>query len=368
VESLTQAQLLQLSKVLRSLYEPYSLDEFPARSLSALSELVGAEVYSHVSFASQNGTLPHHYTFPKMEVGIAAESFTIQRQYFLEHPLVQNYFKTLDGQALAISDFITEKEFHGLEVLYARFMKPFGLEDHMAIVFKNTLVPGEHLSLSLGRDRRNFTECDRLILNLMRPHFQQAYQNATAFTQVHQKLIQLDQTIDQVGLIALSVDCKVQWITQKADKLLHQYFPTSKPKTSLPNLLQRWLKQQISAIKQSTKMPMLCYPLCLEQNRQRLIVRFQYHETIEQIHLLLEEIQTDGFLLKSLEMLGLTKREAEVLFWIAKDQSTPEIAQRLGICERTVKKHLEHIYAKFGVQTRVAAVMYALEKLGIVNL
>lgn len=223
------------------------------------------------------------------------------------------------------------------------------------------------LGLSLGSERRNFTERDRTILNLLRPHFQQAYQTVAAFTQVQQQLAQLDQTLEQVGLIALSLDGKVQWITQQANKLLSQYFPVFKLKSSLPDLLQRWLKQQISAIKQSTKMPMY-HPLCLEQNRQRLIVRFQYHEAIEQIHLLLEEIHTDGFLVKSLEMLGLTKREAEVLFWIAKDQSTPEIARRLGICDRTVKKHLEHIYAKFGVQTRLAAVMYALEKLGIVSL
>jgi DNA-binding CsgD family transcriptional regulator len=70
-------------------------------------------------------------------------------------------------------------------------------------------------------------------------------------------------------------------------------------------------------------------------------------------------------LLKSLEMLGLTKREAEVLFWVAKDQSTQKIAKRLEMSDRTVKKHLEHIYEKFGVQTRLAAVMYALNQLGI---
>jgi DNA-binding CsgD family transcriptional regulator len=65
--------------------------------------------------------------------------------------------------------------------------------------------------------------------------------------------------------------------------------------------------------------------------------------------------------------LGLTKREAEVLFWVAKDQSTQAIAKQLGISDLTVKKHLENIYKKFGVQTRTGAVMYALEKIGIVS-
>ncbi|WP_413174375.1 LuxR C-terminal-related transcriptional regulator [Anabaena azotica] len=35
--------------------------------------------------------------------------------------------------------------------------------------------------------------------------------------------------------------------------------------------------------------------------------------------------------------------------------------------DRTVKKHLENIYDKFGVQSRLGAVMYALQKLGVVN-
>jgi DNA-binding CsgD family transcriptional regulator len=32
-----------------------------------------------------------------------------------------------------------------------------------------------------------------------------------------------------------------------------------------------------------------------------------------------------------------------------------------------VRKHLEHLYEKLNVQTRTAAVMVALEKLGLVN-
>jgi DNA-binding CsgD family transcriptional regulator len=34
--------------------------------------------------------------------------------------------------------------------------------------------------------------------------------------------------------------------------------------------------------------------------------------------------------------------------------------------DRTVKKHLEHIYRKFGVKTRLSAIIYVLEKLAII--
>ena len=82
---------------------------------------------------------------------------------------------------------------------------------------------------------------------------------------------------------------------------------------------------------------------------------------------LLEEKELQAFSISALESLGLTKREAEVLFWIAKDKSNAGIAKVLGCSEGTVRKHLEHLYGKLNVQTRTAAVMVALEKLGLVN-
>ena len=53
--------------------------------------------------------------------------------------------------------------------------------------------------------------------------------------------------------------------------------------------------------------------------------------------------------------LELTWREADVLSCIARGHSNVEIGARLGISPRTVKKHLEHIYSKLGVKSRLAA-------------
>ncbi len=57
--------------------------------------------------------------------------------------------------------------------------------------------------------------------------------------------------------------------------------------------------------------------------------------------------------------LGLTRREADVLLWIARGQSNAEIGASLRISPRTVKKHLEHIFGKLGVKTRLAAAVRA---------
>lgn len=373
---LSQNDWQKILLFLRSLYTPCSIDKFPIQILTALPKLIGAETFAIGSFNIRATPFsPRLYSFPHPEVGMAAESFTSQRQNFLTHPVAQHYFQTLDGQALAISDFLSEQEFQRREAFYA-FFQSFGLEDQMAIHFQLPSIGNadrfhqgqSHLILSISRDRPNFNERDRLMLNLIRPHLEQAYQNIAAFAQVQEQLIQLNQATEQVGLIALFIDGKVEWISQKAGELLHKYYPISKSSSSLPDILQRWVNHQVSLLTQFTNIPTPLLPLHLEQNGSRLIVRLSYHAVLKRFYLLLDEIESNSFSLKYLEMLGLTKREAEVLFWIAKDQSTHEISQRLGMSDRTVKKHLENIYEKFGVQTRLGAVMYALQKLGIINL
>jgi DNA-binding CsgD family transcriptional regulator len=63
----------------------------------------------------------------------------------------------------------------------------------------------------------------------------------------------------------------------------------------------------------------------------------------------------------SLGTIGLTQREREVLAWVAEGKSNKDVGIILGIHAVTVKKHLEHIFKKMGVETRTAAVVAALK-------
>jgi DNA-binding CsgD family transcriptional regulator len=60
----------------------------------------------------------------------------------------------------------------------------------------------------------------------------------------------------------------------------------------------------------------------------------------------------------------LTPRELSVLALVADGLTAAATARRLLVAERTVHKHLERIYAKFGVSDRVSAVLRA-QRLGI---
>ena len=59
--------------------------------------------------------------------------------------------------------------------------------------------------------------------------------------------------------------------------------------------------------------------------------------------------------------LGLTPRAAEALLWLAQGKTNADIASILGISESTVKKHVQEMFEKLGVETRGAATVRALE-------
>jgi ATP/maltotriose-dependent transcriptional regulator MalT len=53
---------------------------------------------------------------------------------------------------------------------------------------------------------------------------------------------------------------------------------------------------------------------------------------------------------------GLSSREAQIMTLIAAGHSNGQIAQRLVLAEKTVKNHVNRIYAKLGVGSRPAAI------------
>jgi DNA-binding CsgD family transcriptional regulator len=62
---------------------------------------------------------------------------------------------------------------------------------------------------------------------------------------------------------------------------------------------------------------------------------------------------------RSLGQPPLTKRETEILGWIADGKTTREIASILVVSPHTIRKHIEHVLEKLDVRTRSAAVARA---------
>ncbi|MDJ0846322.1 response regulator transcription factor [Crocosphaera sp.] len=164
----------------------------------------------------------------------------------------------------------------------------------------------------------------------------------------------------------ITLQGQIHFTTQRAEELLGQYFSPYHPHFC-PTSLQHWLDHQISLLTSQEKVIDFCFPLHIEQAGKQLRVGLICELIGQEYLLLLEEEELLLFSMTSLELLGLTQREAEVLFWVANDKSNASIARLLNCSQGTVRKHLEHIYRKLDVQTRTAAVVVALEKLGLLN-
>lgn len=68
--------------------------------------------------------------------------------------------------------------------------------------------------------------------------------------------------------------------------------------------------------------------------------------------------------LESLQALGLTRRQAEVAFWIAQAKTNDELAIILGTSSHTIPHHVEAILARLGLATRAEVMLRVLEAIG----
>lgn len=165
---------------------------------------------------------------------------------------------------------------------------------------------------------------------------------------------QLQQSLDRAVLVVFQND-QIQFCTRLARRLLDRYFPSEENDVALPAPLVDW-----------TKNGRTHEPWHKDLEQTRLEVRlFAESAPSACFMLLLEERAVGGASPASLLALGLTARESEVLFWIAHGKTSPEIAIILGATPNTVKKHVQNILIKLGVETRLAAALRAREILGL---
>jgi DNA-binding CsgD family transcriptional regulator len=126
----------------------------------------------------------------------------------------------------------------------------------------------------------------------------------------------------------------------------------------LPELLDLWVRQHDSAVRQTLELPKPRDPFVVNRKDRRLVVRLLSGD--EEILLLLEE-QTMFIQPASLSSLGLTRRESEVLAHMVNGLSKRLIARLLGTSPRTVDAHVQNILKSLGVSSSGAAIAKAFQ-------
>ncbi len=242
----------------------------------------------------------------------------------------------------------------GFEV--ARRLKAAPLTAHIPIIFMTGLTETEYLVAALdagGVDYVTKPIKPKEVLARMQVHLQGARERRQA-----------RNALDAFGFASITVrasDGKLMWQTPLARELLLRYYDTEAPETPAPVL--SWLRRHVAEAAALIEPPRLS----IELGPKRLT--FRLHQQIGDSEgggdwLIIMREQSDESVIDAIALcFKLTPREAEVLYWVVKGKINRDIGDILGSSPMTVKKHLERVFAKLGVETRTAAAGMAMSRI-----
>ena len=258
----------------------------------------------------------------------------------------------------------------GFEV--ARRLKAAPETAHIPIIFMTGLTETEHLVAALeagGVDYVNKPIKPKEVMARMAVHLQ----GARRARQEARQAGQARNALDAFGYASITVrmnggagadgqgDGKLIWQTPLARELLMRYYGTTAPQTPEPVL--DWLRRHLADAERQIEPPRLT----VEQGPRRLTFRL-HQQTGDSDSggdwlIVMREI-SDAAVVEAISLsFKLTAREAEVLYWVVKGKVNRDIGDILGASPATVKKHLERVYAKLGVETRTAAAGRAMNRI-----
>jgi len=340
---LRHKDLRAVSNSIQMLYRLSDLDAFPRRVFEALGPLVRCDCFAYNELGP-DGVLKLLHCEPELPAASTNFLLSLGSEFTHEHPAVEYVTRTGSTEPLKITDFTSQQKWRRT-TLYNEFFHPLRCEYQMGFAFP---VPKGQIALGFNCAARDYSEDDRQLFTLLRPHLMQAYMNALTLTRITTAMTGMNR-----ACVVAGPDGTIEHASASATRLLQKYFDLATEPSRLPPQLSYWLLKPAGAGQKIA-------PFEIERDAVRLVVTLAWREPDGVCTLLLEE-KSEARLKSRLVSAGLTLREAEVLLWLMRGKADSEIAVILGSKTKTVGKHLEHIYQKLGVENRTAAANTASE-------
>jgi len=257
-----------------------------------------------------------------------------------QHPLIVRQMESVDFPVHKISDFLTGKAYHKLE-LYREVYQPMGVEYQMAATIR--ISPNQITAFALSRHAPDYTERDRTVLELLRPHLVVAFNNLDLLQSQRALLDGTELAMKELSSATLMVDAQGLILYHTGPG--RQWIGAGSP-GRLPAPIAHWLNA-----------------LCTNGNREVLrwnsgggdiLIRAVPTSSPERHLLVLSKRNNSSRNGAAAGVAGLSRREQEVARWIREGKTNGQIAVIMGISPRTVQKHIENIFEKLGVDSRVA--------------
>jgi DNA-binding NarL/FixJ family response regulator len=250
-----------------------------------------------------------------------------------QHPLIVRHAP----DAEAISDHLSDARFRSLE-LYQDIYGPLEAVDQLAITIHHD--DDVTVGLALNRSRRGFSHADRQALEALAIVVRAARARVVARARARELLeaLQRDEVSGPVGVIALSEQGELDFVSDQARQWLRAYFPEDGSANLPPIVGARLLRgsrgdgRTVSVEGPDGTLTIRRLPARIGEPRL-LELRQRRRSSHRQ----------------------LTAREHQILERLACGDSNAAIARALDISARTVENHLRAIYRKLEVNSRTAA-------------
>ncbi|HWE82465.1 MAG TPA: helix-turn-helix transcriptional regulator [Gaiellaceae bacterium] len=275
------------------------------------------------------------------------------------HPLIRYVAETGDGSARRISDFLSRAEFHASS-LYELLYREMGVEYQVALTLAAPLPIV--VAVAASRSKRDFSDREQALLELLRPHLSHAWRTAYEQQRVRMLLAAASDGLDRRGSGVIVLWQPPQELVPGTIASVLGFFGVPKRGHVLPLAVEDWLAAQAEAPPGDAH-PTLARPLVGRVGLRRLILHYVPPSAHHPGAIMVDEAR-GSISIARLQALRLSHREAQVARLAIEGVTNPEIGARLQIASGTVKKHLENIYRKLGVGGRLELAALAYEMVG----
>jgi DNA-binding CsgD family transcriptional regulator len=279
-------------------------------------------------------------------------------RHFREHPLVRFHGSHPAGPTQRITDCLSVASFRKLAV-HADYYRRIGINYVMALPLQ--IDHANVVSVVFNRGRSDFTDRERATLDVIRRPLAGIYRGLMACEEAGIGLRSIGSLAAEGGwqMMRVSFSGRILEASPAALGLLERFFPgTTATTAKLPDALHKWFAHTrhwgLDRPAISTGGQFACARLGM-----RLRVHFIPDADSAATGYLMMKTERIDMSKVDTEEFALSNREREVLTLVAEGKTNGEIAQVLSISARTVQKHLEHIFQKLGVETRMAAAIRA---------
>ena len=191
----------------RQIHAIQRMDDFPRRAMAGVSHLIESDMltYNEIDTRRQRA-----FTVQEPAGAIGAAHIATFERLAYQHPLINHYARTRESQPRKVSDFLSLTEFRRLD-LYQEFFRAVGINYQMAVTIpsSNGLVIG----IALNRARRDFSERDRSVHDLVRPHLVQAYRNIAERGALRERAEAAEQARACNRMPRRFSSCRIEWLS-----------------------------------------------------------------------------------------------------------------------------------------------------------